>query len=137
MARILKYNSKMSIFFGEQASETEDQLKYEYLMILYQVVDESTVCLMGHERRLTLQLIEDMAFQVYTPPPPSDYYKSENNSDAATTTTTSSSLSLLSPSGDSTTSSSSASTCSSMSVGGGSSLSSRYTNSYSMIPSPD
>ena len=127
----------MSIIFGEQASETEDQLKYEYLMILYQVVDESTVCLMGHERRLTLQLIEDMAFQVYTPPPPSDYYKSENNSDAATTTTSSSSLSLLSPSGDSTTSSSSASTCSSMSVGGGSSLSSRYANSYSMIPSSD
>ena len=47
-----------------QASQTEDQLKYEYLMILYQVVDESTVCLMGHERRLTLTLIEDMAFQV-------------------------------------------------------------------------
>ena len=39
-----------------QASQTEDQLKYEYLMILYQVVDESTVCLMGHERRLTLQV---------------------------------------------------------------------------------
>merc|ERR1712079_912643 len=58
-------------------------MKYEYLMILYQVVDESTVCLMGHERRLTLQLIEDMAFQVYTPP---DYYKgssSEVSSDSS------------------------------------------------------
>jgi hypothetical protein len=37
-----------------------EQLKYDYLMILYQVVDESTVCLMGHERRQTLQLIEDL-----------------------------------------------------------------------------
>ena len=33
---------------------------YDYLMILYQVVDESTVCLMGHERRQTLALIEDL-----------------------------------------------------------------------------
>merc|ERR1712117_767704 len=60
-----------------------DRLKYEYLMILYQVVDESTVCLMGHDRRLTLALIEDMAFQVYSPPyypiPPPDYSRSNNS----------------------------------------------------------
>ncbi len=37
-----------------------EQLKYDYLMILYQVVDESTVCLMGHERRQTLALITDL-----------------------------------------------------------------------------
>merc|ERR1719414_2644862 len=52
-------------------------------MILYQVVDESTVCLMGHERRLTLALIEDMAFQVYSPPyypiPPPDYSTMSNS----------------------------------------------------------
>ena len=39
----------------------EDQLKYDYLMTLYSVVDESTICLMGHERRQTLALIHQMA----------------------------------------------------------------------------
>jgi hypothetical protein len=39
-----------------------EQLMYDYLMILYQVVDESTVCLMGHERRQTLALIEDLRY---------------------------------------------------------------------------
>ena len=51
---------------------------YDYLMILYQVVDESTVCLMGHERRQTLALIEDLrqaglhdkGFEPSPPPPP-------------------------------------------------------------------
>ena len=42
-------------------------LKYDYLMILYQVVDESTVCLMGHERRQTLDMILELAGQVYSP----------------------------------------------------------------------
>jgi hypothetical protein len=46
-----------NVLFCEGCAE---QLKYDYLMILYQVVDESTVCLMGHERRQTLQLIEDL-----------------------------------------------------------------------------
>lgn len=43
----------------------EEHLMYEYLMILHRVVDESTVCLMGHERRQTLNLIEEYACQVY------------------------------------------------------------------------
>uniref|UniRef100_T1J6X5 polynucleotide adenylyltransferase n=1 Tax=Strigamia maritima TaxID=126957 RepID=T1J6X5_STRMM len=43
----------------------EDHLMYEYLMILHRVVDESTVCLMGHERRQTLNLIEELACQIY------------------------------------------------------------------------
>ncbi|XP_013791979.1 protein FAM46C-like [Limulus polyphemus] len=43
----------------------DSQSKYEYLMILQRVVDESTVCLMGHERRQTLSLIEELAHQVY------------------------------------------------------------------------
>ncbi|XP_076307996.1 terminal nucleotidyltransferase 5C-like isoform X1 [Tachypleus tridentatus] len=43
----------------------DDHSKYEYLMILYRVVDESTVCLMGHERRQTLTLIVQLAYQVY------------------------------------------------------------------------
>lgn len=39
--------------------------KYQYLMVLYNTVANSTVCLMGHERRLTLQLISDLAKQYY------------------------------------------------------------------------
>ena len=49
------------------------QLKYDYLMILYQVVDESTVCLMGHERRQTLALIQDLSVQVAGP----EYYQDQ------------------------------------------------------------
>ena len=43
----------------------DEALKYNFLTILYNVVDESTVCLMGHERRQTLSLIEELACQVY------------------------------------------------------------------------
>lgn len=42
----------------------EDEFKYEYLMTLYKVVDESTICLMGHERRQTLNLIQQLACHV-------------------------------------------------------------------------
>lgn len=35
--------------------------RYAYLLTLHRVVDESTVCLMGHERRQTLLLIRDLA----------------------------------------------------------------------------
>lgn len=43
----------------------EEPLQYQYLMHLRDVVESSTVCLMGHERRQTLQLIERLAWQVY------------------------------------------------------------------------
>lgn len=42
----------------------EEELKHEYLLTLYRVVDESTICLMGHERRQTLNLIHQLACQV-------------------------------------------------------------------------
>ncbi|XP_069320347.1 terminal nucleotidyltransferase 5D [Eulemur rufifrons] len=45
-------------FIGEEKS------KYDYLMTLHGVVDESTVCLMGHERRQTLNMITLMALKV-------------------------------------------------------------------------
>ncbi|XP_012610952.1 terminal nucleotidyltransferase 5D [Microcebus murinus] len=45
-------------FIGEEKS------KYDYLMTLRGVVDESTVCLMGHERRQTLNMITLMALKV-------------------------------------------------------------------------
>ncbi|MFT7818281.1 putative nucleotidyltransferase FAM46C [Arapaima gigas] len=42
----------------------EEKHKYEYLVILRRVVNESTVCLMGHERRQTLNLISLTALRV-------------------------------------------------------------------------
>ncbi|XP_052519619.1 terminal nucleotidyltransferase 5D [Budorcas taxicolor] len=45
-------------FIGEEKS------KYDYLMTLHGVVNESTVCLMGHERRQTLNMIALMALKV-------------------------------------------------------------------------
>lgn len=42
----------------------EEALKHQYLMHLRDVVEESTVCLMGHERRQTLSLIDNLAWQV-------------------------------------------------------------------------
>ncbi|KAL2084813.1 hypothetical protein ACEWY4_020331 [Coilia grayii] len=59
---------------GEQQRKLESYLqnhfvgledrKYDYLMTLYGVVNESTVCLMGHERRQTLGLIAMLAVRV-------------------------------------------------------------------------
>ncbi|XP_036404675.1 terminal nucleotidyltransferase 5C-like [Megalops cyprinoides] len=45
-------------FIGEEKS------KYDYLMTLRRVVNESTVCLMGHERRQTLNMITVLALKV-------------------------------------------------------------------------
>ncbi|XP_013392374.1 putative nucleotidyltransferase FAM46C isoform X2 [Lingula anatina] len=42
----------------------DDTMQYEYLQKLYKVIDESTICLMGHERRQTLNLIQQMAYEV-------------------------------------------------------------------------
>lgn len=43
----------------------EEPLQYQYLMHLRDVVETSTVCLMGHERRQTLSLIETLAMEIY------------------------------------------------------------------------
>uniref|UniRef100_H3AQJ7 Terminal nucleotidyltransferase 5C n=2 Tax=Latimeria chalumnae TaxID=7897 RepID=H3AQJ7_LATCH len=42
----------------------EEKSKYDYLMILRRVVNESTVCLMGHERKQILNLISLLALRV-------------------------------------------------------------------------
>lgn len=42
----------------------EEPLQHQYLLHLHEVVECSTVCLMGHERRQTLRLIEELAVQV-------------------------------------------------------------------------
>lgn len=43
----------------------DDYTKTRYLVQLYNVVDNSTVCLMGHERRQTLSLIQDLGYHFY------------------------------------------------------------------------
>lgn len=117
--------AKLENYLYNHFQSSEDQTKYHYLMILYQVVDESTVCLMGHERRLTLSLIEDMAFQVYTPP--INYYNNEGSH------TPNSDLNLLSPvsSNSSSSASSSASCCSTGSCSNMSTTSSSCSSSSS------
>ena len=41
----------------------DPRTKYNYLAVLYNIVSHSTVCLMGHERRQTLQLISCLSKQ--------------------------------------------------------------------------
>ncbi|XP_055020336.1 uncharacterized protein LOC110168095 isoform X2 [Boleophthalmus pectinirostris] len=43
---------------------SDEASKYDYLMTLRRVIDESTVCLMGHERRQTLNMITVLALRV-------------------------------------------------------------------------
>ena len=71
---VRQQQAKLENYLYNHFHSSEDRLKHDYLMILYQVVDESTVCLMGHERRLTLGLIEELAYQIYCPPPEAGYY---------------------------------------------------------------
>nr|XP_057942467.1 terminal nucleotidyltransferase 5C-like [Doryrhamphus excisus] len=43
---------------------SEESSRYDYLMTLRRIIDESTVCLMGHERRQTLNMITVLALKV-------------------------------------------------------------------------
>uniref|UniRef100_A0A182PLD5 polynucleotide adenylyltransferase n=1 Tax=Anopheles epiroticus TaxID=199890 RepID=A0A182PLD5_9DIPT len=45
--------------------EGEEHLQHQYLMHLFEVVEQSTVCLMGHERRQTLMLIDNLAMEIF------------------------------------------------------------------------
>ncbi|CAJ0947527.1 unnamed protein product, partial [Mesorhabditis belari] len=40
------------------------QSKYDFLLLLYRVISESTVCLMNHERRQTLLMVDRLAYQI-------------------------------------------------------------------------
>lgn len=57
--------SKLEAYLWNHLIGPDESLRYEFLMVLHKVVDESTVCLMGHERRQTLNLIDDLACQVF------------------------------------------------------------------------
>ncbi|CAG5128041.1 unnamed protein product [Candidula unifasciata] len=61
---INQQRQKLEAYLANHFNGDED-MKYEYLTTLYRVVDESTICLMGHERRQTLNLIHQLAYQVY------------------------------------------------------------------------
>lgn len=54
-----KLRAYLDNHFGNQ-----DQAKYEYLLLLYRVISESTVCLMSHERRQTLAMVDRLACQL-------------------------------------------------------------------------
>lgn len=54
---------KLESYLQNHFVDLEDR-KYDYLATLYDVVQESTVCLMGHERRQTLGLISSLALRI-------------------------------------------------------------------------
>uniref|UniRef100_A0A0K2V5A8 polynucleotide adenylyltransferase n=2 Tax=Lepeophtheirus salmonis TaxID=72036 RepID=A0A0K2V5A8_LEPSM len=88
---ISQQQAKLENYLWNHFASTEDpQIKYDYLIILYQVVNESTVCLMNHERRLTLSLIEDLAMSIYN----NSQIDYSDNSDTCSTTSSSSNCSL-------------------------------------------
>ncbi|XP_020645156.2 terminal nucleotidyltransferase 5C [Pogona vitticeps] len=60
---ILEQQHKLETYLQNHFAEG-DRTKYDYLMTLRRVVNESTVCLMGHERRQTLNLITLLALRV-------------------------------------------------------------------------
>ncbi|XP_061558153.1 terminal nucleotidyltransferase 5C-like [Phycodurus eques] len=55
---------KIEAYLHCHLTGSEESSKYDYLMTLRRVIDESTVCLMGHERRQTLNMITVLALRV-------------------------------------------------------------------------
>ncbi|XP_068249388.1 terminal nucleotidyltransferase 5C isoform X1 [Palaemon carinicauda] len=62
---VQQQQTKLEAYLWNHFVGEDEALRYEYLMVLHRVVDESTVCLMGHERRQTLNLIDELACQVF------------------------------------------------------------------------
>ncbi|KAH3739722.1 terminal nucleotidyltransferase 5C-like [Dreissena polymorpha] len=60
---VMQQQQKLEAYLNNHFSD-EEGLKHEYLNMLYRVVNESTICLMGHERRQTLNLIQQLGCQV-------------------------------------------------------------------------
>uniref|UniRef100_A0AAG5D0E3 polynucleotide adenylyltransferase n=1 Tax=Anopheles atroparvus TaxID=41427 RepID=A0AAG5D0E3_ANOAO len=62
---IVQQRSKLESYLKNHFfDEGEEHVQYQYLMHLFDVVEQSTVCLMGHERRQTLMLIESLAMEI-------------------------------------------------------------------------
>merc|ERR1719347_1697178 len=139
---LTQQHNKLFKFLDNHFQGADTQLKYDYLMILYQVVDESTVCLMGHERRQTLALIQDLSCQVgtpgnpyYDPPEISSVSTSTNGSSRSNTNTGNWSSSSSSSTSSSSSSSSSTSSCSSSCSSSSSSSSGQSSSGWSSASS--
>lgn len=63
---ITTQQNKLESYMQSHSLDSAEQ-RYKYLTILYDVVENSTVCLMGHERRQTLRMILDLTNQVFHP----------------------------------------------------------------------
>jgi hypothetical protein len=63
-ADIHEQEHKLLCFLASHFSN-DDGAKYRYLLQLRLIIDRSTVCLMAHERNLTLQLITALATEYY------------------------------------------------------------------------
>lgn len=61
---VVQQRCKLQTYMANHFSDAEEPMQYAYLMALRQVVSDSTVCLMGHERRQILTLIEELAMYV-------------------------------------------------------------------------
>ncbi|XP_028936688.1 terminal nucleotidyltransferase 5B [Ornithorhynchus anatinus] len=62
-SELAEQQRKLECYLQDHFAGLEDR-RYDCLLTLYRVVDESTVCLMGHERRQTLNLIAALALRV-------------------------------------------------------------------------
>ncbi|XP_060525483.1 terminal nucleotidyltransferase 5C isoform X2 [Cylas formicarius] len=62
---ISQQRTKLETYLWNHFVEPEEEaLRHQFLLRLHDVVEQSTVCLMGHERRQTLHLIQSLAWQV-------------------------------------------------------------------------
>lgn len=63
-ADINEQEYKLLAFLSSHFSN-DDSAKYRYLLQLSTIIERSTVCLMAHERNLTLTLISQLATEYY------------------------------------------------------------------------
>ncbi|KAH1022280.1 hypothetical protein HUJ04_011703 [Dendroctonus ponderosae] len=63
---VVQQRSKLETYLWNHfgSGHEESSSRHRFLLLLHDVVSQSTVCLMGHERRQTLQLIKSLAWQV-------------------------------------------------------------------------
>ncbi|CAG0883819.1 unnamed protein product [Cyprideis torosa] len=61
---IYQQQIKLQRYLANHLGDESPYLQHEFLMVLHRVVASSTVCLMGHERRQSLSLIDSLACQI-------------------------------------------------------------------------
>uniref|UniRef100_A0A6A7FWD3 polynucleotide adenylyltransferase n=2 Tax=Hirondellea gigas TaxID=1518452 RepID=A0A6A7FWD3_9CRUS len=84
---VAQQQNKLESYLLNHLVGADESLRYEYLRRLHKVVDESTVCLMGHERRQTLNLIDELACQVFYTDQQLMYSKQHMNSHSSNSST--------------------------------------------------